>query len=139
MLKISITKNSTITHSAKFETQEMLEQWLAKHEKIGTFGTPAHTVQLELTPAIIGENGEVIQEATFEEVNVPADYTYEIIDISAQIQAQKNSADARKFLADTDWKILRHQDQQALGIATSLTAQEFFDLLQERQAAREAI
>lgn len=46
---------------------------------------------------------------------------------------------ARKFLADTDWQVLRHSDQIALGMPTSLTEQEYADLLQQRQAARDSV
>lgn len=46
---------------------------------------------------------------------------------------------ALQFLNDTDWKVMRHLDQQQLGIATSLTAEEFQELLHQRQMARESI
>jgi hypothetical protein len=49
------------------------------------------------------------------------------------------SAQNKQFLIDTDWKILRHRDQLELGIPTSLTNEEFIQLLQDRQTARDLI
>ena len=38
-----------------------------------------------------------------------------------------------------DWLVLRHQDQLALGIETSLTEEEYLELLKKRQEARTAV
>lgn len=46
---------------------------------------------------------------------------------------------AKSFLNNTDWKVLRHADQKALGIATSLTDDEYKELLQKRQSARDTL
>lgn len=51
----------------------------------------------------------------------------------------KINQEAEKFLLESDWKVMRHRDQQDMGLATSLTGEEFQQLLQERQMAREAI
>jgi hypothetical protein len=60
-------------------------------------------------------------------------------DITAKLEQSQINSEAQSFLDSTDYKILRHLGQQALGLATSLTAQEYFELEQERQAARERI
>lgn len=44
-----------------------------------------------------------------------------------------------KFLGQTDWQIRRYKDQQELGIATSLTSEEYTQMQLDRQAARERI
>lgn len=41
----------------------------------------------------------------------------------------------REFLNTTDWKILRHIREKALGQATSLTEEEYLVLEQQRSAA----
>jgi hypothetical protein len=41
----------------------------------------------------------------------------------------------REFLNSTDWKVMRHIRQKALGIPTSLTDAEYTELEQQRQAA----
>ena len=45
----------------------------------------------------------------------------------------------RKFLADSDWKVMRHLREKALGQATSLTDQQYIDLEQARATAAAAI
>lgn len=50
-----------------------------------------------------------------------------------------DSKEGLDFLNSTDWKVIRHQDQLALGIETSLCEEEYFQLLQQRQQARERI
>jgi|688.fasta_scaffold763832_2 hypothetical protein len=72
-------------------------------------------------------------------VILPAEYTIEIEDITAQIEQENINAEAKKFLGDSDWKVIRHQDQKALGIATSLTDEEFMALLNERQLQRQRV
>lgn len=49
------------------------------------------------------------------------------------------SAAALAFLLSSDWKVIRHRDQLASGISTSLTEQEYLTLLADRQAARSAV
>jgi hypothetical protein len=44
---------------------------------------------------------------------------------------------ADRYLSDSDWKVIRHRDQVELGITTSLTAQEYNKILQDRQKIRE--
>ncbi len=41
----------------------------------------------------------------------------------------------REFLNSTDWKVLRHIRQKALGVPTSLSEEEYLELEQQRQAA----
>lgn len=49
------------------------------------------------------------------------------------------NADAKSYLTDTDWLVIRHRDQLALGQNTSLTNEQYLDLLVKRQAAREKV
>lgn len=52
---------------------------------------------------------------------------------------QELNKESRKYLNETDWLVLRHQDQLALGIETSLTEEEYLELLQKRQEARTTV
>jgi hypothetical protein len=52
---------------------------------------------------------------------------------------QTKNAENREYLESTDWMILRHLRQQALGVETSLTQDEYIDLEQKRQTAAESI
>ena len=60
------------------------------------------------------------------------------VDAVAQAE-QKEQEDAQFFLVSTDWKVVRHRDQVALEVTTSLTNEEYVALLNERQAQRDVI
>ena len=47
--------------------------------------------------------------------------------------------EAKHYLNDTDWLVIRHRDQLALGQTTSLTNEQYLDLLTKRQAERERV
>ncbi len=57
-----------------------------------------------------------------------------VAETNAKAAQQRNIADL-EFLRSTDWKILRHIRQKALGIPTSLTDAEYLALEQQRQDA----
>lgn len=50
--------------------------------------------------------------------------------------SELDKSDAEEFLKDTDWKILRHKEQQELGVETSLSEEEYLELIIERQERR---
>jgi len=54
-------------------------------------------------------------------------------------QQERINKEARKFLDGTDWKMIRHRDQLALGIQASLTNEEYIELLNQRQEARNKV
>lgn len=54
-------------------------------------------------------------------------------------QTRKDNIPYQEFLKSTDWKILRHVRQKALGIETSLTEEEYILLEQQRQQAADNI
>jgi hypothetical protein len=56
-------------------------------------------------------------------------------EIVAQKTQEKLNAVAREFLNSTDWQILRHLRQKALGTPTSLTEEQYLSLEQLRSAA----
>lgn len=55
-----------------------------------------------------------------------------------QKQIEENNIHKR-FLRNTDWKVIRHRDQLELGMETSMTDEEYMTLLLERQMARDAV
>lgn len=69
----------------------------------------------------------------------PFSFEVEYIDDTEELAREAANVEAMTFLQSTDWKILRHRDQQDLGLPTSLGADEFQELLRQRQMAREAI
>jgi hypothetical protein len=62
------------------------------------------------------------------------------IDTEAAKEAQRiTNAEKRYFLENSDWKVMRHLREKALGQATSLTDQQYLDLEQARATAAAAI
>lgn len=49
------------------------------------------------------------------------------------------NAESKRYLNDTDWLVIRHRDQIDLKQQTSLTNEQYLDLLAKRQAARERV
>jgi len=134
MIKVSILKDSVITNQGSFETQEAANEWLSHHEGMKSFGEPAQTIQqqVELSPAVIAEDGSVLQEAVTEiqEVHIPGSYEVEILDITSQLAQEAINAEALAFLASTDWLITKQ-------VETGIACPE--EIKAERQAARDRI
>jgi hypothetical protein len=57
----------------------------------------------------------------------------------AQKEQEKKNGLELEFLKSTDWKVLRHLRQKALGITTSLTEAEYLELETQRDAAASRI
>ena len=56
-------------------------------------------------------------------------------EITAQKETELANGTEREYLNSTDWKVLRHIRQKALGITTSLTEEEYLTLEQQREDA----
>lgn len=64
----------------------------------------------------------------------------EYIPKSKELETQiSTNTEARIFLDESDWLVIRHRDQQELGIETSLTDDEYLNLLKKRQKARQKV
>ena len=62
------------------------------------------------------------------------------LDSEATKEAQRViNSEKRKFLSDSDWKVMRHLREKALEQPTSLTDQQYIDLEQARATAAAAI
>lgn len=121
----------------------------------------AITEQVEIQPAVIesqellDENGEAFNPPQFQNVEIsPAQYeiqeiqpaVYRIVeqpnncvitieDISAKLEQEKINEEALALLASTDFKVLRHIRQKALGQELSLSEEEYLALEQQRSDA----
>lgn len=72
--------------------------------------------------------------------NTVKSYSQTYIDTEAAKETQRiTNAEKRKFLADSDWKVMRHFREKALGQTTTLTDQQYLDLEQSRATAAAAI
>jgi hypothetical protein len=134
MIKISIKKQDQITNQASFPSQEEAQAWLSHHEGMKSFGEPAQTIQqqVELSPAVLAEDGSVLQEAQVEiqEVELAGEYEVIIEDISAKLEQEKTNSEAQAFLDSTDWMVIRAMEK-----GEELSP----ELKAERQAARDRI
>jgi hypothetical protein len=87
-----------------------------------------------------GSDEELAQWLAGDSFKYPEGYWVEYIDISAQAAQEQTNQQALTFLASTDWKVLRHIRQKALGETTSLTEEEYLALeLQRSQVAASII
>ena len=138
MIQVKIIRDSVVTNSASFPTMEEAQAWLSSHEGMGTFGQKKETVerQVLIFPAVIDSEGLEISPAQYEIQQVEVSgYTVEIVDISAQLEQEQTSADSVVFLASTDFQVLRHIRQKALGQELSLSEEEYLALEQQRADA----
>ena len=72
--------------------------------------------------------------------NTVKSYSQTHLDTEAAKEAQRiANAEKRKFLSESDWKVMRHLREKALGQATTLTDQQYLDLEQARATAAAAI
>lgn len=61
------------------------------------------------------------------------------IDKIEKMEALEISAKCQQFLTSTDWQVLRHIRQKALGVPTSLSEDEYLDLELNRDQAVKSI
>jgi hypothetical protein len=150
-VKIKDIASNQLTHGGQFDTIEEAQDWIQQTESgaINPWGIPqrqkkvSECTQEELDSAleIIPEQSEsqddemvVIQEAM---AVLPASYEIEItqVDRSQEII----NFNKKKFLDENDYVLLRHIGQKLIGVPTTLTEQEIFDLEVQKQQAREEI
>ena len=82
MIKINIIKNSEITNSATFETQELADAWLNNEIANNSFGLPERP---EMVP---DESGFLIPSGN----TLPAEYGIQTLDITAEIVTEQLKA-----------------------------------------------
>lgn len=82
MKKISIIKQGQITNQATFANDELLNKWLTKELANNSFGLP----EREKLDEMGKPTGEII----------PAEFTYEIEDITLEIEAEKAKIENKK-------------------------------------------
>jgi hypothetical protein len=167
MKRIQVKKQGILTHEVELPAPEA-DAWLAQGLANHWFGKPEVTEQREklipavteiqqvlITEAVLDEDGEVVEEAVYEDQEVviePERWEFEkvviepaeefevvITDITQELEQRQINAEALAFLQDCDWKRQRHLSQKALGITPSLTDDEYLEMEQECQAARDRI
>ena len=90
MIKVNIIKDGAVTNSAQFKTENEALAWLSVEEKNKSFGKPAYT---ETIPEVKDAEGNVVQPEQV--INHESTVSFEIVDITAEIQAKKDKADKK--------------------------------------------
>jgi hypothetical protein len=99
-----------LVSEAVMEDQEMLDSE-------GSSFDPPQFQQVEVSPAVYEEQEVEIQAAVFEDQQVevnPDGYEIDIQDISAQLAQEELNAESLKYLAETDWMVIRELDSGEL-------------------------
>lgn len=89
---ISKDQNSTAEYFGDASMMEQIVGWLEPQ----IFGLP--------------ERPEIDAEGNPTGNILPAEYTVQITDITAELEQERINAEALKYLADTDWMIIRELD-----------------------------
>ena len=112
MIKIIIKNNlGIITHGAEFESLELSQPWIDSCVASNAWGKAAYTEIIPAKEAVLDENNVEIEPAIAEEIiEHPAEYTIEIVDITAQVEQERINDESLAYLASTDWMVIRQMD-----------------------------
>jgi len=106
MFKVSITnKKQNLLWEAKFESQELAQEWLEKQT-----GKPHRLPEMKVLDLDKEGNQQFDENEKVLLKTVPAEFTSEIIDISHEVLIEKEKSEARKLLSSTDWMVIRFID-----------------------------
>lgn len=120
-------KQNEVLQFAIFEDQQTMDDFIEMLATTHPYGKPEH--QVEVSPEVRNEQGEIVTGAIYE--TIPAEYVVEIEDITAQVnQAEINEA-ALRYLAETDYLVIRSIDDPSKPVSDEVKAL--------RQAARDSI
>lgn len=96
------------------------------------FGFDYDEITYTETSEVFTYNGSVFNLTFANKQNIDSFLSTVMEDKEAGMQIATNS-EARNYLASTDWKVLRHLREIALGKATSLNEEEYIALESERE------
>lgn len=85
-----------------FEDQKAQDEFIEMLAATYAWGRPEHQVE------ILGENDMSFEPKQFE--TIPAEYTIEVEDISAQVDQEKINEEAQAFLDSTDAFVIRFME-----------------------------
>lgn len=97
MKRIKIIREGIITNQARFETEEMLNDWLQKEILNLSFGHPERILTEQVNEPTIGDDLKAkatlvedfeLDGIAYKRYTIPAEFTYEIEDITAQVEAE---------------------------------------------------
>lgn len=133
MFKISVKNLSNVeTHSGKFSSQEELDSFKNSCIARNLWGKAAgsYPIQELSSSELAQEISRTTDEYGNTLVEIPVQYTTEITDISSQVAQDSTNTTSLKYLADTDWYVIRYLET---GVAIPA------DITTARAAARASI
>ena len=116
MIKAEIKKNDIVTNSAIFETHEQAETWVLQESNNGSFGRCERWLlekdfkNESIEDAVDVRDAVQLDESTLIEYKFLADFEVSYIDVTEQLAQEETNRTALKYLADTDWLIIREVD-----------------------------
>lgn len=134
MIKVTVQNNKNQYFEANFSSENEATEWINIQVEKQSWGKPDRWISFIFEPDQGYTETREIEDKI--EYFYPCEYQIEIKDTSLELQLKAESDEALKFLNETDYKILRHNGQLALGIATTMTHSQYLALEQQRQAAR---
>lgn len=92
---------------------------------------PGSVTLVEITDE---QNQQILNRTHYFDLSSKSVLTVSAGELAQKEQETQNGVE-REFLNRSDWKVLRHIRQKALGIPTSLSDAEYLQLEQQREAA----
>lgn len=93
---------------------------------------------IELVTITDAEESQIRENTHFFDLQTKTVQPVPDSELAKKAQELEN-AQYRELLNKTDWKVMRHIRQKALGIPTTLSDEEYLELEQERQNAANSI
>lgn len=137
MIEVRIKKQNVVTHKGQFSTQIEADNWINEQVALKSWGKPERWVDEEDCSL----QGEIISEAIAEQMiggpenehkqyKFAAEYVIEQEDITAKVLQEEINSASLKYLAETDWYVIRFLES---GVAVPA------EVSTQRTAARAAI
>lgn len=137
MIEVRVKKQGIVHFQAQFQTQQLADAWINEQVALKSWGKPERWVdEFECEG-----QGEVVSEALAEQLvggpdaehkqyKFAAQYEIEQEDITAKVAQEETNAASLKYLAETDWYVIRFLESN-VAIPAEVSSQ--------RAAARAAI
>jgi len=106
MKKVNIIKNNEVVQFALFEDDQMMNEFIQILAVTHSWGKPAYDEVVSQEQRIEHEDGsvEVIPAVI---VSHDAEYYVEMVDVTDELQRQKESFEAKAYLLATDYKVIK--------------------------------
>ncbi len=137
MIEVRVKKQNVVTHKGLFSSQNEADEWINQQVALKSWGKPERWVDEELCES----QDEIVADAIAEQMTggpdhehkqykFAAEYVIEQEDITARLAQEETNSNSLKYLAETDWYVIRFLES---GVAVPS------EVSTQRAAARAAI